>query len=93
MRISHDAGRAFRWGRHPYLGPLASFHFASRTHGWACSDRFPVVLRTTDGGATWQLPAGTTSSGVWQQKLTAGDLPPVDVPTCDLGFQLQPLAI
>jgi photosystem II stability/assembly factor-like uncharacterized protein len=72
VRISHDAGRAFRWGRHPYLGPLASFHFASRTHGWACSDRFPVVLRTTDGGATWQLPAGTTSSGVWQQKLTAG---------------------
>lgn len=70
VRLSSDGGRSFAWGMHALHAPLVDVYFHDRARGWACSDKNNVILRTTDGGRTWTLPSGTTSTASWVQKLS-----------------------
>ncbi|HXG00368.1 MAG TPA: YCF48-related protein, partial [Bacteroidota bacterium] len=68
----HSAlGAPVSWAMHPLHSPLSDIFFYDNARGWVCSDRFNVVMRTTDGGTTWLLPQGTTVNVAWQQKLSA----------------------
>lgn len=71
IRQTINGGASFRWGQHGLHAPLHSIFFFDRLRGWACGEKNNVVLRTTDGGLTWQMPNGTTVNYVWNQKLSA----------------------
>lgn len=55
---------------HPMMGELREIFFFDANKGWACSNKNNAVIRTSDGGATWQLPTGTTLTTSWIQKLS-----------------------
>jgi len=68
----HSAlGAPVTWLQHPLHATLSDIFFYDNLRGWVCSDKFNVVMRTTDGGTTWLLPQGTTVNAAWQQKLSA----------------------
>lgn len=70
IRLMTNGGATSRWGIHQMHGRLSDIHFFDHLKGWAISSKNLAVLRTTDGGATWQLPIGTTVSQSWSQKIT-----------------------
>ncbi|MHC4879577.1 MAG: YCF48-related protein [Planctomycetota bacterium] len=55
--MTHDAGET--WQRSPtgQSSPIRALHFSSSTHGWAVGD-FGSILRTIDGGRSWQVSRG-----------------------------------
>ena len=69
IRTTSNGGGAFSWGVHGLHARLSSVFMMSSQRGWACTDRNNAVLRTTNGGGTWLLPAGTTVSLSWSRKL------------------------
>lgn len=69
VRVTSSGGSGFTYGRHPFHGALSSVYFFDGLKGWACSEKFNVVLRTTDGGLNWSMPTGTTTNLGWVQKL------------------------
>ncbi len=71
IRRSTNGGASFTWGIHSLHGTLSDVFFSDDLKGWACSDKYNVVLRTTDGGTTWSLPQGTTMTSQWIQKSAA----------------------
>jgi photosystem II stability/assembly factor-like uncharacterized protein len=71
IRSSLDGGNSFSWGIHPLHAALSGIHFFDAEHGWACAGSNNVILQTTDGGATWEYPPGTTTTASWQLKLSA----------------------
>lgn len=73
IRSSQDGGQTFEYGVHQMHARLRSIYFYDNLRGWACSDKNNAVLRTTDGGATWLLPQGTTVSYSWTQRLSASN--------------------
>lgn len=68
IRKSTDAGNTFSYQANPMMGNLVSIYFYNALKGWAVSSLNRAIIYTTDGGATWSLPAGTTVSYTWQQK-------------------------
>lgn len=50
---SHDAGRSWQQRPAPTRATLTSVFFTDVQHGWAAGHD-AVILRTTDGGTTWQ---------------------------------------
>jgi photosystem II stability/assembly factor-like uncharacterized protein len=69
IRSTRTGGTSYAWGQHGMHAPLSAIVMAGGTTGWAVSDRNNAVLRTTDGGATWLLPTGTTLTLAWTRKL------------------------
>jgi photosystem II stability/assembly factor-like uncharacterized protein len=74
IRTTVNGGSSFQFGLHPLLAKLNDVFFMNEQSGWACSEKNNVILRTTDGGATWLLPQGTSVSYAWQQKFSAGSI-------------------
>lgn len=74
IRTTTDRGATYNFGTHQMHAKLNSVFFYAATNGWACGEKNNAVLRTTDAGATWQLPQGTTVSYQWQQKFSAGSI-------------------
>lgn len=74
IRTTTDGGSTFGYGLHQLHAKLNSVFFFSASHGWACGEKTNVILRTTDGGATWQLPQGTGVNYQWLLKFTAGSI-------------------
>lgn len=72
IRLMAISNATSRWGTHQMHGRLSDIHFFNHLNGWAVSSKNFAVLRTTDGGATWLLPTGTTVSQAWSQKITNG---------------------
>ncbi len=70
IRRSNDGGATFTWAMHPLHAPVSDVFFFDTLRGWVCSEKFNVVMRTTDGGTTWLLPQGTSVNVAWQQKLS-----------------------
>lgn len=64
-----NGGAGFTWGRHQLHGSVHDVVFHDPQHGWAVSGLTDAVLRTSDGGATWLLPAGTTVTYSWSRRL------------------------
>ena len=71
VRESTNGGASFRWAVHPLQASVGDIFFYDNLRGWVCTDKFNVVMRTTDGGVTWQLPQGTTTNASWSLKLSA----------------------
>ena len=55
--MTHDGGET--WQRSPtgQTAPIRSLHFSSPMNGWAAGD-FGSILRTVDGGRSWQAVRG-----------------------------------
>ena len=54
---SPDEGKTWQPQRTKHRQPIHSLYFSSETHGWAVG-AFGLILRTTDGGASWQAARG-----------------------------------
>jgi photosystem II stability/assembly factor-like uncharacterized protein len=52
--LSHDGGATFVQSPVPVRSTLTAVRFADREHGWAVGHD-ETILRTADGGASWQL--------------------------------------
>ncbi|HET6271681.1 MAG TPA: YCF48-related protein [Bacteroidota bacterium] len=74
IRTTSNGGGGFDYGLHGMLAKLNDVFFVNGQTGWACSEMNNAVLRTSDGGATWSLPQGTTVSYAWQQKFSASSI-------------------
>ncbi len=72
IRRSTDGGLTFTFCKNPMFGDLYSIHFYNQNTGWAVSRKTYAVIHTTDGGNTWQLPAGTTVDYTWRRTLLYG---------------------
>lgn len=72
IRKTTDGGTNFSFQKNPMLANLSDLFFFDGQRGWGCSDRTNAIVRTTNGGATWLLPAGTSVNYSWTQKLSAG---------------------
>ncbi|MFN3560988.1 MAG: VPS10 domain-containing protein [Chloroherpetonaceae bacterium] len=70
IRRTTDRDASYIWGEHELYAPLSHIFIYNHRKGWAVSDKNNVVLRTTDGGLTWQLPTGTTINATWVQTRT-----------------------
>ncbi len=55
----------------PMMANLVDIVYADSLTGYAVSSLNDAVIKTTNGGASWNLPAGTTVSISWVSKLTA----------------------
>ena len=69
IRKSTDGGATFTFQINPMLADLYKIYFFNNNLGWAAGRDNNVVLRTTDGGSSWQMPAGTTQSFNWTRTL------------------------
>ncbi len=71
IRQTANGGASFTWGVHSLHATLNDVYFFDTQKGWACSSKNNVILRTTDGGATWSLPQGTSVTAQWNLKSSA----------------------
>ena len=55
----------------PMLANLVDICYYNANNGWAVSSLNDAIIRTTDGGVTWNIPAGASAVYSWQSKLTA----------------------
>ncbi len=69
IRNSVDGGTTYSYGMHQMHAKLNDVFFYTTSNGWACSEKNNAVIRTTDAGATWQLPQGTTVNYQWINKV------------------------
>ena len=74
IRRTADGGASYSYGIHQMHAKLNDVFFFTATNGWACSERNNAVLRTTDGGSTWQLPQSTSVNYSWVQKASGGSI-------------------
>ena len=72
IRKSTDSGLNYTYPQNPMFGELFSIYFYDQLKGWALSRKSYAVLRTTDGGSSWQLPEGTTTTYNWYRTLQYG---------------------
>lgn len=70
IRRTTNQDASYIWGEHELYAPLSHIFFYNHQKGWAVSNKNNAVLRTTDGGLTWQLPTNTTVNATWVQKRT-----------------------
>ncbi|MFQ3599254.1 MAG: YCF48-related protein [Chloroherpetonaceae bacterium] len=70
IRRTTNQDASYIWGEHELYAPLSHIFIHNHQKGWAVSDKNNAVLRTTDGGLTWQLPANTTINATWVQTRT-----------------------
>lgn len=69
IRNSDDGGSSFEWAVHSLHAPIQDVFFYNASKAWAVSPKNNVVLRSTDGGASWLMPQGTSVSYSWSQRL------------------------
>lgn len=67
IRRTTNQDASYIWGEHELYAPLSHIFIFNHQKGWAVSDKNNAVLRTTDGGLTWQLPTNTTVNATWVQ--------------------------
>jgi photosystem II stability/assembly factor-like uncharacterized protein len=56
----------------PMMANLVDIHYYNSAVGFAVSSLNKAIIKTTNGGASWLLTAGTTMSASWEQKLAGG---------------------
>jgi photosystem II stability/assembly factor-like uncharacterized protein len=72
IRKSTDGGNSYTFQQNPMMADLSAIYFLDTLQGWAVSSKNNALLRTSDGGNSWLLPAGTTVSFSWVEKLATG---------------------
>jgi photosystem II stability/assembly factor-like uncharacterized protein len=74
IRFTTNGGSSYTWAPHQMYAKLNDIFFFDNLRGWTCSEKNNAVMRTTDGGATWLLPQGTTITYSWQNKFSASSI-------------------
>lgn len=62
----------YNFEQNPMMANLVDIFYYDSNNGWAVSSLNSVVIYTTNGGASWGMPAGATVSYSWVSKLSAG---------------------
>jgi photosystem II stability/assembly factor-like uncharacterized protein len=68
IRKSVDGGSTFIFQENPMMANLVDIYFYNNNTGWAVSSLNNAIIRTTNGGTSWELPAGTTVNYSWSLK-------------------------
>ncbi len=75
INFSNDAGSTFQYIKNPMIGKLSSIFFYNTNNGWACASTNNAIIRTTDGGVTWNFPTGVSVTENWVLKQsTSGNI-------------------
>lgn len=61
----------FNFETNPMLADLKDIFYFNSNQGWAVSSLNAVIIYTTNGGATWSMPTGSTVSYNWVSKTGA----------------------
>jgi len=62
----------FNFEINPMLANLTDIFYFDNTNGFAVSSLNNAIIRTTNGGTSWDLPAGTSVAMNWIQKSPSG---------------------
>ncbi len=75
INFSSDAGNTRTYQQNPMQGYLSDIFFFNGNNGWAVANNNKAILRTTDGGASWNFQSGVsvTKSYVTKQS-TSGNI-------------------
>jgi photosystem II stability/assembly factor-like uncharacterized protein len=68
IRKSTDGGNTFSYQPNPMMANLVNIFFYNSLSGWAVSSLNNAILRTTDGGTSWNFQQGVSVSYSWSQK-------------------------
>jgi photosystem II stability/assembly factor-like uncharacterized protein len=68
IRYSNNGGQTFDFKSNPMFADIKKLFFYN-TKGWAVSNSNNAVIRTTDGGNRWIMPAGVSQSFTWELKI------------------------
>lgn len=60
INFSSDAGNTRAYQQNPMQGYLSDIFFFNGNNGWAVANNNKAILRTTDGGASWNFQSGVT---------------------------------
>jgi len=61
----------FNFEVNPMQANLVDIFYYNETNGFAVSSLNYAVIRTTNAGASWELPSGTTKTTTWSIKLSS----------------------
>jgi photosystem II stability/assembly factor-like uncharacterized protein len=62
IRKSVDGGATFEYQQNPMMGMVSDMYFSDANKGWVVASTNNAILRTVNGGSTWQFPAGVSVS-------------------------------
>ena len=74
IRRSADDGTTWTFATHPLIHATSDYFAYDANRAWASAGRSRAIVRTSDGGTTWAMPAGTTTQWDWQLKRAAGNV-------------------
>lgn len=74
VRRSADDGASWTFANHPLLAATTDYFAFDANKAWATAAGTKAILRTTDGGNTWALPSGTTTTSTWTLKRASGNV-------------------
>ncbi len=60
INFSSDAGNTRAYQQNPMQGYLSDIFFFNGNNGWAVANNNKAILRTTDGGSSWNFQSGVT---------------------------------
>jgi photosystem II stability/assembly factor-like uncharacterized protein len=68
IRKSVDGGATFEFQKNPMMAMVSDMYFSDANKGWVVASTNNAILRTSNGGTTWQFPAGVSVSYSYTQK-------------------------
>jgi len=72
IRNNKNGNEAFlNFEMNPMMANLSDIFYYNSNVGFAVSSLNSAIIRTTNGGSSWELTAGTTRTMTWVSKLTA----------------------
>lgn len=74
IRSSADDGATWTFANHPLVAATSDYFQYDANKAWVSAVRTKAVVRTTNGGATWALPTGTSTTWDWQLKRASGNV-------------------
>jgi photosystem II stability/assembly factor-like uncharacterized protein len=72
IRNNISSPNFFKFEQNPMMANLVDICYSDANTGFAVSSLNNAIIRTTNGGTSWELPAGTTVSYNWSQKISPG---------------------
>ncbi len=66
-----DGGVTRTYQINPMMGYLKAIYFHDANNGWAVASNNKAIIRTNNGGSSWQLQTQVTVSYSWSQKQSA----------------------
>ncbi len=75
IRKTTDGGTTFSYQANPMMANTTSIYFSDANKGWVVAGTNNAILRTSNGGTSWQFQNGVNVSYNWVQKqATSGNI-------------------